>query len=76
VEWWTFEALILMAGWLPNAKVTLAAAGIGINTVGGLLLLRLRSPAATPTQPRCLHLRPSHACPAASICGPQTLALH
>ncbi len=33
VEWWTFECLILMAGWLPHPQVTLAAAGIGINTV-------------------------------------------
>lgn len=39
VEWWTFEALILMAGWLPDPKVTLAAAGIGINTTGMVFML-------------------------------------
>ncbi|EFN52900.1 hypothetical protein CHLNCDRAFT_54230 [Chlorella variabilis] len=39
VEWWTFECLILMAGWLPDPQVTLAAAGIGINTTGMVFML-------------------------------------
>jgi len=32
LEWWLYEGLILMAGWLPNAHVAVAAMGVGFNT--------------------------------------------
>ncbi|KAL4858417.1 Protein DETOXIFICATION 1 [Chlorella vulgaris] len=34
VEWWTFEALIIMSGWLPDPDLTVAVMGICINSSG------------------------------------------
>eukprot|EP00887_Chlorella_sp_A99_P002392 scaffold10.g2392.t1 len=34
VEWWTYESVILMSGWLENPAVAVAVAGIAINTSG------------------------------------------
>ncbi|KAG2444219.1 hypothetical protein HYH02_009157 [Chlamydomonas schloesseri] len=34
LEWWAYEALVIMAGWLPNAEVALGCLGICL-TVGG-----------------------------------------
>ncbi|KAL4442008.1 hypothetical protein ABPG77_011269, partial [Micractinium sp. CCAP 211/92] len=33
-EWWTFEAMILMSGWLAQPNVTVAVMGILVNTSG------------------------------------------
>ncbi|PRW56780.1 DETOXIFICATION 16-like [Chlorella sorokiniana] len=33
-EWWTFEVMILMSGWMPNPDVAVATMGVTINTSG------------------------------------------
>ena len=38
-EWWTFEAVILMAGLLPNPSLAVAVMGICINTGGAFYML-------------------------------------
>ncbi len=44
-EWWTFEVMILMSGWMANPDVAVATMGVTINTSG--------EPAADGRRPGC-----------------------
>ncbi|KAG2436928.1 hypothetical protein HXX76_006447 [Chlamydomonas incerta] len=39
LEWWAYEALVIMAGWLPNAEVALGCLGICLTVSGWVYMV-------------------------------------
>jgi len=54
-EWWSFEMLIVMSGWLPNAQTAVAVMGILLN-IGGMIWMIVSGTAlaCTATVAACL----------------------
>ncbi|KAG2483530.1 hypothetical protein HYH03_017636 [Edaphochlamys debaryana] len=39
LEWWAYEALVIMAGWLPNAEIALGCLGICLTVSGWVYMI-------------------------------------
>lgn len=50
LEWWAYEVIIIMAGWLPNAEVALSVMGICLNLVGWVYMMPLGLASAVNTR--------------------------
>jgi len=38
-EWWSFEMLVIMSGWLPNAQTAVAVMGLCLNLSGAIWMV-------------------------------------
>jgi multidrug resistance protein, MATE family len=47
MEWWTFEACVVMSGWLPDPQVNVALMGLTLNISGAFYMLPLGMGSAT-----------------------------